>query len=119
MPDFPAFLLGALQFQNPHRETLRRVPDAEWKRILSDWYVVRLTLPLREVCGDELPAWVRERTDVFFADNESRFERIKSVYSHAAKALGEVGADHVVIKGFSLWPGYTDHPKYRPQSDID
>jgi MFS family permease len=119
MPDFPAFLLGALQFQNARRETLRRVPDAEWKRILSDWYVVRLILPLREVCGDELPAWVRERTDVFLADNASRFERSKSVYSRVAKALCEVGADHVVIKGFSLWPGYTDHPKYRPQSDID
>src|SRR5208283_5064032 len=37
----------------------------------------------------------------------------------AAKALEESGLDYLVIKGFSLWPGYADHPKYRPQSDID
>jgi MFS family permease len=119
MGEIPPFLLGALQFQNARREALRKVSEAEWKRVLTDWHVVRLTLPLRQVCGDEMPSWVRERIDVFLADNALRFERIKDVYSRAAKALEEVGSDHVVIKGFSLWPGYTDHPKYRPQSDID
>lgn len=119
MGEIPPFLLGALQFQDARRETLRRLPDAEWKRVLSDWHVVRLTLPLRQVCGDELPAWVRERIDAFLADNVLRFERIKNVYSCVAKALKEAGTEHIVIKGFSLWPGYTDHPKYRPQSDID
>jgi hypothetical protein len=119
MAEFPPFLLHALQFQDARKETLRLVSDSEWKRILSDWHVVRLTIPLREVCGDDLPAWVRERIDVFLTDNALRFERIKNVYSRAAKALEEAGTDHVVIKGFSLWPGYTDHPKYRPQSDID
>jgi len=117
--EIPSFLLGALQFQNARRETLRKVPDSEWQRVLSDWHVVRLTLPLRQVCGGEVPAWVCERIDVFLADNALRFERIKNVYSRAVKALEEAGTDHVVIKGFSLWPGYTDHPKYRPQSDID
>ncbi len=119
MGEFPHFLLSALQFQDARREGLRRLPDAEWNRVLSDWHVVRLTLPLRQVCGDELPAWVRERIDVFFADNALRFERIKNAYSCAAKTLEESGLDYLVIKGFSLWPGYTDHPKYRPQSDID
>jgi MFS family permease len=119
MSEIPPFLLDALQFQNARREILRKVPDAEWERVLSDWNVVRLTLPLREVCGAEVPAWVCERIDIFLADNALRFERIKSAYSRAADALREAGVDHVVIKGFSLWPGYTDHPKYRPQSDID
>jgi len=119
MGEFPHSLLSALQFQNARREDLRRLPDEEWKRVLTDWRVIRLTLPLRQACGDELPAWVRERIDVFCADNALRFERIKSVYSCAAKALEAAGTEHLVIKGFSLWPGYADHPKYRPQSDID
>jgi hypothetical protein len=119
MRESPHFILGALQFQDARRETLRKVPDAEWSRVLSDWHVVRLTLPLRQECGDELPAWVRERIDVFLADNALRLERIKNVYLRAANALKEAGTDHVVIKGFSLWPGYSDHPKYRPQSDVD
>src|ERR1700676_1709884 len=119
MGEIPPFLLSALRFQDPHTKALRRVPETEWKRVLSDWHVLRLTLPLRQVCGDEMPSWVRERIDVFLSDNALRFERIKTAYSQAAKALQAVGSDHVVIKGFSLWPGYTNHPKYRPQSDID
>ena len=119
MGEVPSFLLEALQFQDARRDALRKVTDAEWNHVLSDWHVVRLTLPLRQVCGNELPGWVRERIDGFLAGTALRFERIKDAYSRAAKALDEVGTDHVVIKGFSLWPGYTDHPKYRPQSDID
>jgi MFS family permease len=119
MGEVPHFLTEALRFQDPRRNNLRKVSDAEWSRVLSDWNVVRLTLPLRQVCGDELPDWVRERIDAFFADNALRFERIKDSYVRAAKTIEEAGAEHVVLKGFSLWPGYTDHPKHRPQSDID
>jgi len=117
--EVPRFLLDALRFQDTRVEGLRNVSDAEWNRILSDWHVVRLTLPLRRLHGDEIPAWVRERIDIFLADNALRFERIKSAYSRVAEALGAAGIDHVVIKGFSLWPGYAEHPRYRPQSDID
>ncbi len=119
MADIPAFLLEALQFQNARTEKLHAVSDAEWNRVLSDWHVLRLTLPLRQVCGNELPSWVCERIDGFYADNALRFERIKVAYARAAGAIEEAGADHLVIKGFSLTPGYTDHPKFRPQSDID
>jgi hypothetical protein len=117
--EVPRFLLDALRFQDARIEGLRNVSDAEWNRVLSDWHVVRLTLPLRRVHGDEMPAWVRERIDTFLADNALRFERIKEAYSRAAEALESTGIDHVVIKGFSLWPGYSEHPRYRPQSDID
>jgi hypothetical protein len=117
--EVPRFLLESLRFQDARIEGLRNVSDAEWNRILSDWHVVRLTLPLRRTHGDEMPAWVREHIDTFLADNALRFERIKSAYSRVAEALGAAGIDHVVIKGFSLWPGYAEHPRYRPQSDID
>ena len=115
----PAFLMNALRFQDANRQGLRNVSDAGWNRVLSDWHTVRLTLPLRRAGGDEMPVCVRERIDTFLVDNATRFERIKEAYSRAAKALNEAGVDHLVIKGFSLWPGYTEHPKYRPQSDID
>jgi len=119
MGEFPQFLLSALRFKDARREGLRGLPDATWKRVLSDWHVIRLTLPLRQECGDTLPAWVRERIDVFVADNALRFQKIKRAYSLAAKALEAAGTEHLVIKGFSLLPGYADQPKYRPQSDID
>jgi len=119
MGQVPRFLLDALQFQDTRIDGLRNVSDAEWNRVLSDWHVVRLTLPLRRAHGDEMPTWVRERIDVFLADNALRFERIKEAYSRVAEALESAGIDHVVIKGFSLWPGYAEHPRYRPQSDID
>jgi Uncharacterised nucleotidyltransferase len=119
MGEVPTFLMDALCFQDPDKQGLRNASDAEWTRVLSDWHTVRLTLPLRRAGGDEMPLWVRERIDTFLADNTTRFERIKEAYSRAAKALDEAGVDHLVIKGFSLWPGYTEHPKYRPQSDID
>jgi hypothetical protein len=117
--EVPRFLLDALRFQDTRTEGLRNVSDAEWNRVFSDWHVVRLTFPLRRAHGDEMPAWVRERIDTFLADNALRFERIKDAYSRVAEILGTAGIDHVVIKGFSLWPGYAEHPRYRPQSDID
>jgi MFS family permease len=119
MHEIPAFLLDALRFQNGRQKMLRQVRDAEWQRVLSDWHVARLTLPLRQVCGDELPAWVREQIDVSIAKTNLRFERVKSTYLRLAENLQQEGIPQLVIKGFSLWPGFTEHPKYRPQSDID
>ncbi len=119
MAEVPSFILEALQLQGSRTETLGSVSDAEWNRVLSDWYTIRLTLPLRQTCGEKLPSWVRERIEVFLADNVLRFERIKASYLRAAEAMKRAGADHVVIKGFTLTPGYAEHPKFRPQSDID
>ena len=115
----PAFLLEALQFRHPRSEALRARKDSEWESMLSDWRVVRLMLPLSQACPDDLPEWVRSRVDRWLADNGQRFERIKQSYSSVALALDRAGADHVVLKGFSLFPGYAEHPRFRPQSDID
>jgi hypothetical protein len=115
----PAFLSEAMQLQNPRSEALRAVKDSEWESVLSDWRFVRLMLPLRQTCGDGLPDWVRDRVDAHLADNAIRFERIKQTYRTVAQTLQLAGADHVVLKGFSLFPGYVEHPRFRPQSDID
>jgi hypothetical protein len=119
MSEVPAFLMDALRFQDANKQGLRNASDTEWARVLSHWHTVRLTLPLRRAGGDEMPVWVQERIDTFLADNAARFARIKEAYSLAAQALDDAGVDHLAIKGFSLWPGYTEHPKFRPQSDID
>jgi hypothetical protein len=116
--EVPAFLMDALRFQNANKQ-VRNVSDADWTRVLSHWHTVRLTLPLRRAGDDEMPAWVQERIDTFLADNAARFARIKKAYALAAHALDDAGLEHLVIKGFSLWPGYSEHPKFRPQSDID
>jgi predicted MFS family arabinose efflux permease len=52
-------------------------------------------------------------------ESNLRFERIKSTYVRAAAEFEQENIPHLVIKGFSLCPDYTEHPKYRPQSDID
>jgi MFS family permease len=119
MYEVPAFLYDALRFQDPRVDRLRLVKDSEWKAVLSSWRVVRLTLPLRQVCDEDLPDWVLARIDTYLADNTLRFERIKQIYSAAASAFRRAHAEHAVLKGFSLWPGYVEHPRFRPQSDID
>jgi hypothetical protein len=119
MPRIPVFLLNALQFREPRREALRDASDSDWKTVLSGWSTARLAISLRQDCGDDLPDWVRSRIDAYLSDTALRFDRIKTVYSTVAKALRNADADHLVIKGFSLWPGYTEHPRFRPQGDID
>src|SRR5580704_17931599 len=114
MGEAPAFLMDALRFQDANKQGLRNASDAEWTRVLSHWHTVRLTLPLRRAGDDEMPAWVQERIDTFLADNAARFARIKKAYALAAHALDDADLEHLVIKGFSLWPGYSEHPKFRP-----
>ena len=112
-------LLDALRFRNPRLEPLRAVTDSDWESTLSDWRLVRLLFPLRAVCAKHLPGWLCDRIDSHQANNAIRFGRIKQSYSAAAQALDQAGVGHLVLKGFSLFPGYTEHPRLRPQSDID
>ncbi len=122
MPDVPPHItsvLSALKFSGSRRESLRALTDSEWENILSRWQIRRLMIPLRRVCGDDLPEWVRSRIDQNLADNAQRFERIKAVYSEFANALRDTGAEHLVVKGFAQWPDFVEHPRFRLQSDID
>jgi len=69
--------------------------------------------------GDDLPDWVRQKVDQYLADVVLRFQKIEATYDAAVKGFEAVGVDHVVIKGFSLFPGYTERFGLRPQGDID
>lgn len=112
-------VLSALQFQESSAEGLGILTDAQWKDLLTRWDFHRCMVPLRQTCGAEVPEWVRSEIDLRLADNLERLERIKADYARFSSALICVGAQHLVIKGFTLWPGFVDHPRFRLQSDID
>ena len=112
-------LLRALNFRCARCEELSDLHEAEWKDLLSFADLAHLTIPLLKACGDELPAWVRCRIEQNVTDNTRRFERIKQAYGEFVDAFGGAGAEHVVLKGFTLAPDFTEHPRFRLQSDID
>src|SRR5277367_865519 len=122
MPDIPSdvkAVFAALQFRCSRQEGLRTLTDSEWEDLFSNWEIHRLMVPLRQICGDDLPEWVRSRIDQNLADNAERLERIKAGYSDFASAMRERSAEHLVMKGFALLPGFVEHPRYRLQNDID
>src|SRR5215471_13304721 len=119
IPSNVVALLEALRFCGGETERLRSLTDSEWQDILSHWAWVRFTLPLRHVCGNDLPSWVRVQIDQNIADNTERFERIKNVYLEIATALRDAGVEHLVLKGFAQWPAYMQGPQVRAQSDVD
>jgi predicted MFS family arabinose efflux permease len=122
VPDIPSHVQAAftaLTFRGARPEQLRSLCDAEWKDLLARWEFARFMLPLRQVCGDVLPEWVRAQIDQDKVKNTGRFERIKADYLFVADAIRSAKAEHLVLKGFARWPGYVAHPRFRRQSDID
>ena len=119
VPSHVNAVLSALQFEGGCTEELQTLTDAEWKDLFLRWDFHRCMIPLRQICGDTLPEWVRLQIDQRLADNAERLERIKADYFRFSNASRLKGASHVVVKGFSLWPGFVDHPRLRLQSDID
>ena len=115
----PKLFLRALRFQDPDRVALRSFSDVEWERILSNWATARIMTSYRLDHRDDLPQWVGKKIDRYRADTALRFQKIHRAYARVANELQKSGTDHVVLKGFSLSPGYTDHPAFRPQGDID
>ena len=119
VPDALEILVSALRFQDPRTAALDSFTEAEWKSLREDWSLQRLTICLRQTQPEHMPNWVRDQIDVNLADNAQRFERIKQTYARVAQETASVGAEHVVLKGFSHWPGFVEHPRLRYQSDID
>jgi MFS family permease len=119
VPNHITAALEALKFCGARREGLRTLNYAEWTDLLSRWRFLRLMVPLRLECGDDLPEWVRAQIDGNISDNAKRFERIKAVYLEFVDALRETRGEHLVLKGFAQAPDYVEHPRFRLQSDID
>jgi MFS family permease len=112
-------VIQALNFSSPSASDLRKLASADWTLLLTHHQFIRLTIPLRQTCGEHLPEWVRLRIDRHIADNAARLEKLKARYSEIADVIRDAGAEHMVIKGFAQWPDFTDHPCFHAQSDID
>lgn len=119
LPPHLETVLAALNFGDARRERLREIPDADWEGLLGLCDRMRLTLPLGQACGDAVPGWVRSRIEQNVRDNRQRFARITNEYSEVARTLKAADADHLVLKGFTLWPDPLESVRYRTQSDID
>lgn len=119
LPSDASATIAALRFSGADSRPLSALTSAEWSNLLTRHEFVRLTIPLRQTQSEHMPLWVQSRVDRHIADNVARLERIKSDYREIARVCGEVGAEHLVIKGFAQWPGFTDHPCFHLQSDID
>jgi predicted MFS family arabinose efflux permease len=115
----PPFLSAALRFQDPDLAQLRLASPAEWKSALSNWQAVRILLSAYHDRPSAFPDEVRIQLDSHLRDSAERFVRIKTAYARVASELRAAGAEHVVLKGISLFPGYADHPRFRPQGDVD
>ena len=60
-----------------------------------------------------VPNWVGQKSRSSIALIQLSDSRKSNVHIHGRSANSKrSGADHVVIKGFSLAPGYTDHPAF-------
>ncbi|MGO9086130.1 MAG: MFS transporter [Candidatus Sulfotelmatobacter sp.] len=111
--------MAALRFDSSQPEALRRLTDSQWEDLLRLCDMLHFTIPLRRVCGDDLPDWVRSRIDRNICDNTLRYERIKAIYIELANTLEARGVDHLVLKGFTHSPAFVDDPRHRMQSDVD
>jgi hypothetical protein len=111
--------LAALNFQSPQPGELRSIDETGWREFLPLCDKLHLTILLRQKCAGDLPAWVRSRIDQNIRDNKERFERLKVIYFEIANALQDVGAEHLVLKGFSQYPEFVQDPSLRMQGDLD
>ena len=112
-------LLSAFHLSEPDTAPLKTLSDEKWTSLLAFSDIAHLTLPIAQLPVDGFPCWVVERLRANLADNALRFERVKATYREAAEALGQVGVEHIVIKGFTQSPDYVADPRRRAQSDID
>ena len=118
-PPHATKIIAALRFSGGQPEVLRYLSDSEWRELLPLCDMMHLTIPLRQICADDLPPWVAARINKNICDNKERYERIKTVYLELASALAARSVEHVVLKGFAQSPTFVDDPRLRMQSDID
>jgi len=112
-------VLAALHLTNPDASLLRVLGDLEWSKLLDFCNTAHLTLQLAQLATDGFPDWVVDRLRSNLADNALRFEKVKSIYREAAKALDDVKVEHILMKGFTQAPDYVADPRLRRQSDLD
>ena len=119
IPRYALAVLKALQFTTPDLNLLAELDESEWKQLLHFCDTAQLTLLIRDVARDVLPDWVRARVDGNYRDNETRFNRLKSMALELSVALAGRSIDFTMLKGFAHSPVFTPDPLLRAQGDID
>ena len=117
LPAGPSAILAALHLTDPRYEALARLDDAQWLEALAFSDKWQLTLSLRRVAGEFLPAWVRERMDENAAHNRERHRRLEVLYRRIAGALE--GIEFVALKGLAHCRDFGSLPEDRTQCDVD
>jgi hypothetical protein len=119
IPSGVAAALSALHLRSPATERLRALDDRDWRGVLDFCDRSQLTLALRRATRDQMPTWVRERTDSDAAHNALRTARLLELYSVTAARFQAAGIPFLLLKGFSqgTWTGVA--PVDRVQYDLD
>jgi hypothetical protein len=112
-------VLEALRFHNRSEQGLATIPENAWPALLKATDSSHLTLALGVSCRNSLPESIRSRIDRNLAGNAARYDRLVVLHSQITGAFSPRGIEHVVLKGLSQWPYYSDDPRQRPQYDID
>ncbi len=115
---FPA-LLAALRFQGSSTDDLKRLDTVTWEELLLFCDRAHLTLLLSELPAGVAPAWAAARIRVNVLDNTQRMNHIRDIYRTVAEALREKQLEHLIIKGFTQYPGFVKDANLRTQNDID
>jgi Uncharacterised nucleotidyltransferase len=89
----------------------------EWRELLAFADRTQLTLHLRGTPG--LPLWLVEEIETRYLKNAARRARLRSAYEEVAEALGSVGIDFVLLKGFTHETGFGIDGAARVQYDLD
>lgn len=114
LPPGPRAVLGALHLTAPWTEGLRRLTDDDWRDALDFCDRARLTLVLREIARDAMPAAARERVDQSAAKQAVRARQFEELYRELHATLTAAGLDFVALKGLAH-----DTTPGRVQYDID
>jgi hypothetical protein len=112
-------VVRALRFHERDTRDLECIPESAWPRLLDETDRAHLTPALGVRCRDMLPAMARARVERNLADNAARYERLAAAHRQITDALSLRKIEFAVLKGFSLWPYYSDDWRHRPQYDID
>jgi hypothetical protein len=105
-------------------KALSHISLREWKQQLGWLDRSGLALPfIAEITarGHEqtLPPLIRQALHQRIRDNEARMQHMLVALSQITNRFSEAGVRYACVKGFSLFPDYLPHPKFRHQSDFD
>ncbi len=103
---------------------LRNFRERDWRRAskwLDDTGLAFYFLRKLEDTNarDAVPAWVMNRLEQSFADNQQRVGEMSRRFDSLNRKFNDAGVRYVVLKGLSLVPEYCPDANLRHQGDFD